>query len=84
MKALLLIKIWTSVYASFYLPIDRDATVSVDIGKTHCVAKNQFKQKKFSLDCQKNLKRVIYFEDRTPEIKSTIVSNDIIIKIGNE
>lgn len=81
---MLMIKVWTLVFGSFFIPMNQDATVTYESkdGVT-CIAKHEFKQKRFSLDCQKNLKRVLYFEDSTPELKTTIMTGDILIKINN-
>ena len=83
MKVLLLIQIYTSVFGSFFLPLDRDAVVvykSTD--KVVCIAQNKFKQRTFSLNCEKDLKRILYFEDKTPEIKATIMTGQILVKIS--
>ena len=81
--AILLVKIWTMGFNSFYIPTDRDATVSIDTKDgVHCRASFEHKKTLFKLKCEKNLKTVIYFEDGTPEIKTTMMANDIIVKIG--
>ena len=80
---ILLIKIWSMTFSSFFLPTDRDAVVSIDTKDgVHCRASYEFKQTLFKLKCEKDLKTVIYFEDGTPEIKTTIMVDGLMVKIG--
>ena len=83
MKALLLIKIYTLVFGSFFLPMDRDASVVYESkDKVTCLAQNKFKQKTFSLLCEQDQKKLLYFEDRTPEINTTIMTDRILVSIS--
>ena len=85
MISLLFIQIWTSVFGSFYLPMDRDAVVTYNSAdQVVCIAKNNFKRKELSLLCEKNLKKLIYFSDKTPEINATILTDKILIKIKGQ
>ena len=81
MKVLLLIKIWTMSFSSFYLPTDRDAVVSIETpDKFHCRAEYVKKQTLFKLKCEKDLKLKLYFEDKTPEINNAILIDGLMVK----
>ena len=81
--AILLIKIWTMGFNSFYLPVDRDATVSIDTKDgVHCRASFEYKKTLFKLKCEKDLETVLYFEEKTPEVNSTMMVKGLLVKVG--
>ena len=83
MKILLLFKIWTLSFSSFYLPTDRDATVSIDTKDgVRCRASFKRVPASLKLKCEKDLKTILYYEDSTPEIKATMMVDGLLVKIG--
>ena len=83
MKILLLFKIWTLSFSSFYLPIDRDATVSIDTKDgVHCRASFKRIPSSLKLKCEKDLKTILYYEDNTPEVRATMMVDGLLVKIG--
>ena len=81
MKVLLLIKIWTLTFSSFYLPTDRNAVVSIETKDGyHCRAEYKLNTTLFKFRCEKDLKLKLYFEDKTPEINNTIMTPSLLIK----
>ena len=83
MKGLLLIKIWTIAFNSFYLPTDRDSVISMETqDKVHCRAEYKFSKTLLKLKCEKDGKTLLYFEDKTPEIDNTMMVDGLLVKIS--
>ena len=85
MTAILFIQLWTGFHNSFYLPIDRDATVVINTqDKVHCIAQYKTKQKLFRIKCDKNNKNILVYQETTPEYGATISTNNVILKVEGQ
>ena len=81
--AILLFKIWTLSFSSFYLPTDRDSSVSIDTPDgVHCRASFEHNRIVLKLKCEKDLKTILYYEDATPEVRATMMVDGLLVKIG--
>ena len=79
--AILEINVTTDRLYTVYLPTDRDAS---NILKTkdgvECIT--LIKHRQFiRMLCNKNNRRLVYFEERSPELRTTIMTPEILIEI---
>ena len=75
-------QVFTDKQYQFYLPSDRDAS---HVLKTNdgieCIT--GIKHTEFvRMRCDKGLKNLIFFEERSPELKTTIMTSEILIQIN--
>ena len=81
-RSLVEFKITTDKVYKFYLPADRNVThvLKTDDGIECIIA---IKYRKFvRLMCDKGFERLVVFEERSPELKTTIMASDILIEIN--
>lgn len=65
----------------FYLPTDRDASHVLETKDgVQCIVLVKHKQFVRML-CDKGTKRLVFFEERSPEIRTTIMTPEILIRV---
>ena len=80
--SILEIQIRTDRLYTVYLPTDRDSSQVLNtLDGIECIMLNKHKQF-FRLLCSKDLKRLVYFEEKSPELKSAIMVPGILILIN--
>ena len=80
--SILEIKIRTDRLYTVYLPTDRNSSQVLNTKDgIECIMLNQHKQF-FRLLCNKGKRRLVYFEEKSPELKSIIMTSEILIIIN--
>ena len=75
-------QVFTDKQYEFYLPSDRDAShVLQTTDGIACIT--GIKHKEFvRMRCDKGLRNLIFFEERSPELKTIIMTSEILIQIN--
>ena len=76
------VSLWTEEYNSFFLPRGIGSVVSLDTKDGISCISSITTGNKFTIKCDnKDGKRIIYYQENTPELGATIMSNGTILKV---